>query len=148
MIVKDITSQYQLLITDEGDIIVLSYKYSKLRELSQWKNAYGYLCVKVNNKIITIHRIVAKCFLGECPKGKQINHIDGDKLNNVPENLEYVTPKENIRHAIKLGLHVAVDPKRSGRYKDGRCRDLNAYKLAWWHQKQEKIKKERPDEKA
>jgi hypothetical protein len=52
-----------------------------------------------------IHRIVAKAFLGPCPPGKrEINHLDGNKSNNRPENLEWVTPKEQQRHASFLGL--------------------------------------------
>lgn len=51
-----------------------------------------------------VHRIVALVFLGERPPDCNTNHKDANKLNNRPENLEYVTPAENIRHAASLGL--------------------------------------------
>lgn len=52
-----------------------------------------------------VHILVALAFLG--PKSDptlEVNHKDGDKLNNVPANLEYITSYENEQHAKRLGL--------------------------------------------
>ena len=50
------------------------------------------------------HRAVALAFLGPRPPGAQVNHISGDKNDNMPGNLEYVSCRQNVRHAWALGL--------------------------------------------
>jgi len=68
----------------------------------------GYLNTKLSlckNKIwIRTARLVAHAFLGPCPNNKEVNHIDGIKTNNNIKNLEYVTHKENMEHAGRMGL--------------------------------------------
>lgn len=51
-----------------------------------------------------IHRLVWEAFKGSIPVNKQINHKDGNKINNKLSNLELVTAKENTKHAIENGL--------------------------------------------
>lgn len=59
---------------------------------------------------VPIHRLVALVFLGPNPPEKtQVNHKDGNKLNNSLENLEYCTPAENAQHAYATGLN---DPNK------------------------------------
>lgn len=73
----------------------------------------GYLGARIvfsgRYRRLLIHRLVAMTYLGD--SGEQVNHIDGNKHNNSVLNLEWVTPKENIRHAIETGLRVS--PPRS-----------------------------------
>lgn len=56
-----------------------------------------------------VHRLVANAFIpSETPTEiLQVNHKDGNKLNNVVDNLEWVTNQENIAHAQTLGLRKA-----------------------------------------
>lgn len=51
------------------------------------------------------HRLVMLAFYGRPPVDKPyVNHKDGVRTNNAIENLEYVSPLENVRHAITAGL--------------------------------------------
>ena len=63
------------------------------------------LCDNQDRKDYTVHRLVALSFLGNPPtKQHQVNHIDGNKLNNHVTNLEWVTVSYNNHHAWVTGL--------------------------------------------
>ena len=77
---------------------------SKEKILKGHVNTNGYIQVELQSKPLLVHRLVAEAFI-ENPNNKpQINHIDGDKTNNIVNNLEWVTNGENQIHAYKNGL--------------------------------------------
>jgi len=137
----ELPKYYEVLInTENGEVKITSNsKHAKGRELSLFKTTEGYLRVKLNNKSFMIHSLVAKFILGDRPKDYVVNHIDGNKINNRPSNLEYVTIAENIKHSIEHGLHICHRPESSGRYKDGRCKDIVKYKNEWYLKNKQRI---------
>jgi hypothetical protein len=67
-------------------------------------NDNGYIRVYIYNKTYALHRLIALAFLENKENKEQVNHIDGDKLNNSVANLEWVTNAENQIHKFKIGL--------------------------------------------
>ena len=87
-------------------------KLYKGRELVQSiNNGYLQLNLHLSGKCSPklVHHLVAFTFIGERPQGLEINHINAIKTDNRVCNLEYLTPMENTRHALRLGLKI---PKR------------------------------------
>lgn len=64
----------------------------------------GYEAVKIHQKNKLVHRLIAETFLKREKGQNQVNHLDGDKLNNYVTNLEWCTCSHNIKHANDTGL--------------------------------------------
>ena len=67
-------------------------------------NETGYIRVYIYNKTYALHRLVALTFIENPENKEQVNHIDGNKLNNSVANLEWNSCSENNLHKCKIGL--------------------------------------------
>lgn len=95
-------------ISSEGK--VFSLKNKKELKLRYHNSGYIRLALYKEGKRndIFLHRLVAINFL-ENPNFKlQVNHKDGNKMNNKVDNLEWVSPSENSLHSYKVGLQFPI----------------------------------------
>lgn len=78
----------------------------KVLSITRQTQGYSQVGLSKHNlrKSYRLNRLVANAFIPNPENKPEVNHIDGDKKNNRVDNLEWVTGKENIQHAIKTGL--------------------------------------------
>ena len=77
--------------------------------LKQQVNKKGYAIIALSlgakaPKSFTVHQLVATAFIPDFVMGTELNHKDGNKLNNAADNLEKSNPSHNQLHAVRTGL--------------------------------------------
>lgn len=93
----------------------------KTKALKGWLDRYGYPTVLMNIDGKRVcrksHALIALAFLGKRPTPKhQVNHKNGKRNDNRPENLEYLTAKENTLHGWRVnGRKVSEKSRENGR---------------------------------
>lgn len=101
-------------ITEQGEIFNLQ-REKALKPYVMLSTGYRAVTLRKTNgkrSPILLHRLIAMTFIENPDNLPQVNHIDGDKLNNNLDNLEWVTNAANQQHAYDTGL----TPKGDKRY--------------------------------
>ena len=80
-------------------------RYLKAKKIEFWTTKSGYKRVSLGSNFkADVHRLVAEKFIPNPLGLPQVNHKDGNKLNNHADNLEWVSAKDNMKHASSMGL--------------------------------------------
>ena len=102
------------------------------KELHSYKGhgGYPYFSVAVNGKqrSLPLHRLLADAFIGPCPSGMEVRHLDGCPEHNTKENITYGTVQENADDRVKNGKHLFGSTHGTARlneYEVRRIRELH-----------------------
>lgn len=98
---RDIEAFPGYKVSDDGRVM------GKRGEMTRAVNDSGYYILglyrgreRINCRV---HVLVAETFIGPRPEGMVVRHLDGNPLNNTPQNLAWGTPSENTLDSIRHG---------------------------------------------
>ena len=106
--------------------------------LAPQPNGKGYLRVSIGKKLMFIHRLVAEKYIPNPENKPQVNHKDGNKLNNCVDNLEWVTNQENRNHAVDNDLQVTGEKCSWAKLTEENVKEIRAnpgYENEYWARK-------------
>ncbi len=106
--------------------------------LAPQPNGKGYLRVSIGKKLMFIHRLVAEKYIPNPENKPQVNHKDGNKLNNCVDNLEWVTNQENRNHAVDNDLQATGERCSWSKLTEENVREIRAnpgYENEYWARK-------------
>lgn len=102
-------------------------------ERKPYVNENGYCIVGIydSEKGVSVqhrvHRLVAEAFIPNPAHKRTVNHKDGNKQNNVVDNLEWATHSENLEHARRTGLKPTTDKQRRAASENLKINRLKAH---------------------
>jgi hypothetical protein len=89
----------------------------------------GYLMISLFGKTQYIHRLVAITFHKNEKQYPAVNHIDGNKTNNKPSNLEWCSHAQNAKHAYNNGLNKTPQQRGFSDKPNRKLSDLDIYEI-------------------
>lgn len=127
---KQIDGFEDYLITLDGKVFSLkTMKFLKSKVTNAGYDQIQIFSGKGNYKYFSVHRLVADAYISNPENKPQVNHMDGNKLNNLMCNLEWMTASENQKHCSDTGLRKVDDAMRErGRHAGRMCGAENGKK--------------------
>lgn len=101
----------------------------------------GYIFTTIKGNQTPIHVFVAKAFIPNPNNLPEVNHKDGNKMNNSAENLEWVTRSENQKHAVNLNLQPKNLSTYAGKFSDEQREEIKKLWNSGEYSKREIAKK-------
>ena len=98
----------------------------RISEIDQKGYEFVLLFDGIGYHRFSVHVLVAKAFIPNIYNKPQVNHIDGNKLNNKVDNLEWCTASENQLHALRMGL---ARPRRGESHSSAKLSDADVIQI-------------------
>lgn len=110
---RQIKGYENYLISLDGKVFSLyTMKFLKLKVTNAGYNQIQLFDSNGDYKYFSVHRLVAETYMPNPENKPQVNHMDGNKLNNLMYNLEWMTASENQKHCSDTGLRLISDKMR------------------------------------
>ena len=145
---------YRVMVLNDTTIKV--FRDGRIHTLFQYKDgrekwivrvftlSHGYPRVSVGsrkNKRVDyyVHNVITLCYLGEKPQGYQTDHINSIRTDNRVENLQYITPQQNIQKRKTInGINVkGYSLTKNGTYQASINVDYKKISLGYYHTEEE-----------
>lgn len=97
----DIDTTHKYVIDTTG--VVTNETTGRVLKGTKVTKANRYVKIILNKRYL-LHKLVAQTFVPNPNDLPQVNHIDGNRMNNAASNLEWVTGSQNVKHAYDTGL--------------------------------------------
>jgi hypothetical protein len=94
---RSVTIKGMALVVDSEGVI-----YRDNKPVKSYDNGNGYKTVYHCGSMHYVHRVVCLAYHPEIDGKREVNHINGDKSDNTPNNLEWCSRSENLKHSFRV----------------------------------------------